>query len=287
MPSFILPVDKPVGPTSHDVVAIARRGLHEKRIGHTGTLDPFASGLLLLCVGHATRLAEYFAELPKTYRATAHFDGVSDTDDLTGEIAHSDVWRKIDPAAVERALGALRGDIMQVPSKYSAKKIDGQRAYDLARRGEAVDLAPVPVTVYDIRMIRCELPVVEFEVVCSSGTYVRAIARDAGNALGTGGYLAALRRTAIGDFSVENAVALAETHDAAAVQRAAVPMHEALSHMAQLEVDEAQETALRFGQAISQATTPGALVLLRAGELIGIAESDGERVRPRKVFARG
>lgn len=287
MPSFILPVDKPVGPTSHDVVAIARRGLRERSIGHTGTLDPFASGLLLLCVGQATRLAEYFADLPKTYVATACLDGVSDTDDVTGAVTPSDAWRGLDPASIRSALEALRGDIMQLPSKYSAKKIAGERAYDLARRGAAVDLAPVPVTIYDIRMLRCDLPVVEFEVVCSSGTYVRAIARDVGATLQTGGYLAALRRTAIGDFTADDALALAETHDEAAVQRSAVKMEDALAHMARLEVSEAEETALRVGRAIARASAAGKLVLLRAGELIGIGEADGERVRPRKVFARG
>ena len=284
--AFILPVDKPAGPTSHDIVAMARRALQERRIGHTGTLDPFASGLLLLCVGQATRLAEYFGDLRKSYSATARFDGRSPTDDATGAIAISDAATRLTAAAVRAALRSQVGSIAQLPSAYSAKKIAGERAYDIARRGELPDLAPVPVTIYDIRITAIELPIVHFEVDCASGTYVRAIARDAGATLGTGGYLTALRRTAIGPYDVAAAVSVDQLIDTECVQRAAVTMRDALKHMNAVIVDEAEEQAIRFGQTIEHAGTEGTVALVRDGELIAIASCDGARIKPKKVFPR-
>jgi tRNA pseudouridine55 synthase len=279
--SFVLPVDKPVGPTSHDIVALARRALGTRRIGHTGTLDPFASGLLLLCVNNATRLAEYFGDLPKRYLATARFDGATTTDDCTGDfITTSTDWPALDDDRVRAAFDTQRGTIKQLPSKFSAKKIAGERAYDLARRGDAVDLSPVEVTIYDIRVLAINLPEVTFEVDCSSGTYVRAIARDVGNALGTGGHLTTLRRTAIGTFRVDDAVpadAITPAHG--------IPMLTAISHLPILHVDDDELKALRFGQALTRAVEPGTVAIEQGGELIGIAVSDGERVRPKKVFA--
>src|SRR5690606_15475878 len=144
----VLPVDKPSGPTSHDIVAIARRALGIRRIGHTGTLDPFATGLLLLCLGPATRLAEYLSGLPKSYVATMRLGASTSTDDLEGEtLESSERWRDISVDALSSALLQQTGDILQVPSRYSAKKIAGERMYDVARRGGVVDLPPVPVTV--------------------------------------------------------------------------------------------------------------------------------------------
>jgi tRNA pseudouridine55 synthase len=279
--SFVLPVDKPVGPTSHDIVAMARRALGTRRIGHTGTLDPFASGLLLLCVNDATRLAEYFGDLPKRYLATARFDGATTTDDCTGDfITTSSDWQTLDHDRVRAAFDAQRGTVRQLPSKFSAKKIAGERAYEIARRGDAVDLSPVEVTLYDVRVLAIELPEVTFEVDCSSGTYVRAIARDVGAALGTGGHLARLRRTAIGSFRVDDAAPV----DALTPARG-IPMLSAIGHLPILHVNEDESTALRFGQSLARAVEPGTLAIEQGGELIGIAVSDGERVKPKKVFA--
>ena len=279
MISCILPVDKPVGPTSHDIVGMARRALGTRRIGHTGTLDPFASGLLLLCVEQATRIAEYLSDMPKSYRAVARFDGSSTTDDLTCEITFSTSSEKLSEAAVHAALQQQVGAIAQRPSSYSAKKIGGERAYEIARRGEAVELAPSQVTIHAIRVLRIDLPDVEFEVDCSSGTYVRAIARDVGDQLGTGGYLTALRRTAIGEFNVAAAVPPERIADAERI-----PVVRAIAHIPQVGIDTDQERAIRFGQSIDVATDSGTVALTRGEQLIAIAFSDGSRIKPKKVF---
>jgi tRNA pseudouridine55 synthase len=285
--SFVLPVDKPAGPTSHDVVARGRRALRTRRIGHTGTLDPFASGLLLLCVNGATRIAEYLTDLPKTYRAIARFDGRTLTDDNTAELLDaSSAWRTLSEAQVRAALLAQTGEILQMPPQYSAKKVAGERAYDIARRGDVATLTPARVTVYRLEVVSIDLPNVEFEVECSSGTYIRAIARDAGTALGTGGYLTALRRTRIGVHDVANAVALDELDDEAKVQNAAITPQQAITHMSAVQIDETEVRAIRFGQRIERRMNSSELVqLIHDGELVAIAEPAGGELKPRKVFA--
>jgi tRNA pseudouridine55 synthase len=285
--SFVLPVDKHEGPTSHDVVAIARRALRERRIGHTGTLDPFASGLLLLCVGAATRISEYLTNLPKTYRAVARLDGRTVTDDNTSElIEHSNIWQSLNVEQVENALRAQVGTIMQLPPQYSAKKIAGERAYDIARRGDVATLTPARVTVHNILTLRIELPEIEFEVECSSGTYIRSIARDIGVLLGSGGYLTSLRRTRIGKHDVETAVPVDELANETRVRAAALTPVDALSHLPSMELTTEQERAIRFGQPL-EATygAPGVMQLVRNGMLIAIGEADDVRIRPRKVFS--
>ena len=284
--SFVVPVDKPEGPTSHDVVAIARRAFGTRRIGHTGTLDPFASGLLLLCVGNATRISEYLTDLPKTYRATARLDGRTLTDDNTSEVMEpSDRWQHLNIDQVKDALQSQVGEIMQMPPQYSAKKIAGERAYEIARRGDVAALVANPVTIYDITLLSADLPEIVFDVECSSGTYIRAIARDVGALLGTGGYLTKLRRTSIGKHDVAQAVAANELADKEKVKRAALTAVQALSHLPAIELDEAQERAIRFGQSIeTTARSKGPLQLVREEKLVAIAEADGTRIRPRKVF---
>jgi tRNA pseudouridine55 synthase len=285
MLSYVLPVDKPTGPTSHDIVAKARRALGTKRIGHTGTLDPFASGLLLLCVNNATRIAEYLSDLGKTYRAVARFDGTTTTDDCTGDfISLSSDWQSLTDTQVRAAFETQRGTIMQMPSKFSAKKIAGERAYDIARRGEEVELTASQVTIYDIRILDISMPDVTFEVDCSSGTYIRAIARDVGAMLGTGGHLKELRRTTIGKFSVTNAVVLDAMSNAEEVARARVPVLDAIPQIGRVSINEDQERALRFGQSIDANAPVGTLAIERAGELVAIAVSDGVRIKPKKVF---
>jgi tRNA pseudouridine55 synthase len=285
--SFVVPVDKPEGPTSHDVVASARRAFGVRRIGHTGTLDPFASGLLLLCVGAATRIAEYLTNLPKTYRAAARLDGRTLTDDNTSElIERSERWQSLDTYQIKDALQAQAGQIMQLPPQYSAKKISGERAYDIARRGDVATLEPAHVTVHSITLIRVELPEIEFEVECSSGTYIRSIARDVGALLGTGGYLTQLRRTQIGKHDVGSAVPQDELVDDAKVRAAALTPVQALSHLPSMELSEEQERAIRFGQSLdSEARSHGAIALVRNDALVAIAEVEGTRLRPRKVFS--
>lgn len=284
--SFVLPVDKPAGPTSHDVVAQARRALGIKRIGHTGTLDPFASGLMLLCVGSATRIAEYLADLAKTYHATARLDGRTLTDDNTSELLEpSGAWQNLTAAEIDDALQAQTGDIMQLPPQYSAKKIAGERAYEIARRGDVADVAPVAVHIERITLTAVRLPEIDFEVECGSGTYIRAIARDAGAQLGTGGYLTQLRRTRVGGQDVADALPLERLHDADAVHAAAIAPLQALTHMPEITLTEMEERAIRFGQSIERAgEVEGTVKLVRGDVLIGIGLAEAARVRPHKVF---
>lgn len=286
VPSFVLPVDKPEGPTSHHVVALARRAFGVRRIGHTGTLDPFASGLLMLCVGNATRIAEYLTNLPKQYRAVMRLDGRTITDDNTSDLIEpSERWRQLTSNDIQRALATQVGDITQLPPQYSAKKIDGERAYDIARRGDVATLTPAEVTIYGITLIRAELPEVEFDVECSSGTYIRSIARDVGALLGTGGYLTKLRRTHIGTHNVESAVAVEELTNQDKVRAAMLTPSQALAHLPAMELTEEQERAIRFGQSLETHVNPvPTIVLVRQGLLVAIGAIHGTRLSPRKVF---
>lgn len=291
-PFGVLPVDKPVGPTSHDAVAAVRRALKSRQVGHTGTLDPFASGLLLVCVGPATRLAEYFAPLPKTYLATMRLGQATDTDDHTGEvIASSHGWRGVSREQVEAALAAQVGTIQQLPPAYSAKKVDGQRMYAVARRGGEVERTPVTVTIHAIRVVAIDLPDVVFEVECGSGTYIRAIARDAGGALEVGAHLRELRRTRIGPHDVARAVPLDGLGDEERVRAAMIAPADAVSHLPRVPADERGEADLRHGRAVQApdgfaADGPVAVVSAR-GELLAVGEAGAGVVRPRKVFSGG
>jgi tRNA pseudouridine55 synthase len=285
----VLLLDKPVGPTSHDAVAAVRRALGVRQVGHTGTLDPFASGLLLLCVGEATRLAEYFAPLPKRYLATLRLGEATDTDDRTGSVvAVSDGWRAIPREAIEAAFATQVGTLLQLPPAYSAKKVGGERLYRAARRGEVVERSPSAVTVHAIRVLSVRLPDVEFEVECGPGTYVRAIARDAGAALGVGAHLTRLRRTAVGPHVVDAAVTMDRLDEPDAVAAAMLSPASAVSHLPAVPVDAAGEAELRHGRPVPAhgATGAGPVALVSpAGTLLAIGAVDGERVRPRKVFA--
>jgi tRNA pseudouridine55 synthase len=288
-PTGILPVDKPEGPTSHDVVGRARRALRLRRIGHTGTLDPFASGLLLLCLGPATRLAEYLTALPKSYTATLRLGVATDTDDATGRpISESDAWPSVSETALRDALATQTGEIDQLPPVYSAKKVEGERAYAAARRGEEVRRTPVRVTVHAIELLRFDPPFAEFTVDCSSGTYIRSIARDVGDALGVGAHLTALRRTRVGRFGVEGALTLETLEDPAAVSAALVSPADALAHLPATTVNEAGMRALGHGGAVpAPETVPverPVAILSPEGALLAVGERVGDELRPRKVF---
>jgi tRNA pseudouridine55 synthase len=285
----VLPIDKPAGPTSHDVVATARRALGIRRIGHTGTLDPFASGLLLLCLGTATRLAEYLTSLRKRYVATIRLGQQTDTDDLQGRVIHqSGAWTAFGPDDVMAAVARQHGDIDQLPPRYSAKKIAGERMYAAARRGDAVAAEPVRISIYTIEMTRFDPPDVEIELECSSGTYVRAIARDIGADLGVGAHLTALRRTHIGAYAVTDALALADLRVETAAERL-IPPADAVAHLPRLSLSEVDLALIRFGAAVPLpddfAASGPIAVLSETGALVAIGEAAGDTLRPRKVFA--
>ncbi len=202
----VLVVDKPAGPTSHDVVDRVRRALGTRRAGHTGTLDPFATGVLPVCVGRATRLARFLAGGEKEYVASVRLGFATTTDDLTGEPVGTAVPVEVGPEAVAAALAGLVGCFDQVPPAFSAKHAGGRRLYELARRGEAVPRSATPVAVHGIDLLAREGDTLEIAVRCSAGTYVRALARDLGERLGTGAHLSALRRTRSGPFDLSQAV---------------------------------------------------------------------------------
>jgi tRNA pseudouridine55 synthase len=205
----ILVVDKPTGLTSHDVVAIARRVLHERRIGHTGTLDPLATGVLPLACGRATRLVRFFVSSDKDYVATVRFGVSTDSYDITGvETARSQRVPTRD--AVEAALTSLRGEYLQVPPAFSAKKVGGERAYARARRDERVALSPVPVRVTRAELVELAGASARITITCSAGFYVRSFAHGLGELVGTGGCLESLRRTRSGEFTLDQATTLDE-----------------------------------------------------------------------------
>lgn len=316
-PDGILVVDKPAGWTSHDVVARARRLLGTKKVGHAGTLDPMATGVLVLGVGRATKLLTWVVGADKEYVATIRLGQDTVTDDAEGEVSSSSgaTVDGLDRAALATAVAALTGPIEQVPSTVSAIKVDGRRAYARARAGEDVVLAARPVTVhlFDVGEPRAAVAadgtaVVDLDarVVCSSGTYVRALARDLGAALGCGGHLTALRRTRVGGYALDAAAVLpsggvgaggrpdrATPAEDAAVAGALIPMAEAARAafpVRELTADEARELA--FGRSIAPADgvpdgTREAPVagVSPGGVLVALLAREGRRVRPVLVLA--
>lgn len=282
----VVPVDKPAGPTSHDVVSMARRALGTRRIGHTGTLDPFASGLLLLCVGSSTRIAEYVTAMDKRYTATVKLGVATDTDDHTGTVVAETDPGDVTRDRVEAALDEQRGVISQRPPAYSAKKRGGERAHVAARQGRALVLEPIEVRVDRLDMTRFEGDHLELDIVCSSGTYIRAIARDLGDALGVGGHLTALRRTAVGAYDVAGAIPLDRLDDADAVEAALIEPLVALNGMATVELSEDDVVEITHGRRIRAVAPAGTVALAAHGRLLGIGLSDGSgTIRPKKVLA--
>lgn len=223
MKSGFLVVDKEAGFTSHDVVAIARKSLGERRVGHAGTLDPFATGVLVLGVGNGTRLLQYITEGRKRYLGTIRLGSATTTDDLTGEVI-SENYAALDgisDSAIRAKLNEQVGEIYQRPSDYSAIKVDGKRAYELARAGKAVELKERRVWVYSLEIVEISHHSngidVKISVECSAGTYIRSIARDLGNALGTGGHLTELRRVEVTPFSLADAISIEQLRESASL----------------------------------------------------------------------
>jgi tRNA pseudouridine55 synthase len=274
----ILLLDKPRGPTSHDLVASTRRALGTRKVGHAGTLDPMATGLMLLGVESATRLLTYLVGLDKEYTATIRLGEATDTDDAQGEIEHRADTSGLDLARIDAGLSALTGDIQQVPSSFSAIKVDGRRSYDRARAGEPVELHPRPVRVSSFNLLahRCLDAVLDLDVrvAVSSGTYVRALARDLGAGLGVGGHLTALRRTRIGPFSVADAVAPDHLDIAAAVRSGASV---ATQLFPSVRLDPAALSGLVHGRrpVVDGPDAPIVVALTPDGRLAGMVEVAG------------
>lgn len=292
-------VDKPAGWTSHDVVARLRRLAHTRKVGHAGTLDPMATGLLVLGINKGTKLLTFLVGADKDYSATIRLGQSTVTDDAEGEVVESVGARDIDLEQISRALATLTGEIQQVPSTVSAIKVDGQRAYARARAGEDLTLAPRPVTVHRFEVLEHRgadadgVPVLDLEVqvTVSSGTYVRALARDLGSVLGVGGHLTALRRTRVGGFEEDQAHTLDSLAELAE-RGAALPVL-TLEEVARRsfpvrELTEEEARALSFGARIEPAepgrTEPVAGVA-SDGRLIAMLDETGARTRSHVVFA--
>jgi tRNA pseudouridine55 synthase len=274
-------VDKPAGITSHDAVDEVRRRLGIRQVGHTGTLDPFATGLLVVLVGRATRLARFVEGQPKTYLATARLGTRTDTDDLTGSV----LTQVTSPPAIPEqdlrsALAGFVGVQRQRPPSYSAKRVEGERSYRLARRGAPVMPADVVITVHGIELLAYRPPDLTFRATVSAGTYLRAIARDLGERLGIGAHLTALRRETIGSLSIDDAVGLHSVSSADVV-----PAGQVLSHLPVLELDEATRRAVSHGRAIP-GDSGGAdhAALVHQGELVAVAKAEGGWLRPTVVL---
>jgi len=287
--SGLLLVDKPVGPTSHDVVGMVRRAAGMKRVGHAGTLDPFASGLLLLLLGSATRLSEYLLGLDKQYEATVRLGTETTTHDPEGEVvSESGNWRELGPEGVEAAIGTLRGVLMQKPPAYSAKKVGGESAHKRVRRGERVDLEPVEVRVHRLHLREMRLPDLKLKVDCSSGTYIRALARDLGRTLGVGAHLTTLRRISIGPHTVDSALPPDALSSPESIGENLRPPASALAHFPECEVGPEDAARLRHGQFLpipnGDLTAAGPLRVMSSGELVAVAARQGNQLRPQKVF---
>jgi tRNA pseudouridine55 synthase len=294
----ILVVAKPAGPTSHDIVGLVRRLAATKRVGHGGTLDPFAAGVLPVFLGHATRVVEYHLGDRKGYRATVCFGASSSTDDLEGDLTPAE-GAAPDRAAVEAALPGLTGTISQRPPDYSAIKVAGRRAYAMARAGEQVTLAPREVTIHSLELVEWDdrepdRPIAVLDVACSAGTYVRALARDLGERVGSAAYLGALTRTASGGFTLEDAVGLDDVRAAAAdgpdgLRALLRPIDTGLEAFPIVRLDAAEVAAVARGQIVRPtAGIHGQGDHFRLvdpdGHLVAIASADAGRLAPDKVF---
>jgi tRNA pseudouridine55 synthase len=279
-------IDKPLGHTSHDVVNVLRRLTGIRRIGHAGTLDPLATGLLLVCLGRATRLLEYLVGQPKTYLTTVQLGQETTTYDAEGEIVAE---RPVDVTAeqLSAALDGFRGAINQFAPLYSAVKVDGQPLYRRARRGEHVERPLRSVTIYQLDLLGRQAACLELRIHCSSGTYIRSLAHDLGQTLGCGAYLAGLQRTTVGPFTLEDAVPLDEMKSEAWRQYLQ-PSDSAVGHLARLELTEDEALDLYHGKTVPGRSGQTAESPVRAydeaGLFVGVVVADEANWRAKKIF---
>lgn len=275
----LLLIDKPAGLTSHAVVERVRRGTGTPRIGHAGTLDPFATGLLVLLVGRATRLAPYLDAEPKVYRATIRFGTRTSTDDRDGDVLESAAAPE--QAIVDRAIGGLTGNLLQRPPAYSAKQVGGVRAYSAARRGAPLALEPAAVVVHEWRVIGRNGSDLDVQITCSGGTYIRALARDLGEATGSAAHLAELRRLRIGRFDVAQAASI----DAVEIgDYDLIAPTEAVAQLPRETLDDLDARRITHGQSIAARTSGSVAALCHGEELLAVAVREGESWRPKVVM---
>jgi len=303
----ILIIDKPAGMTSHDVVARVRRILKTKRVGHTGTLDPFATGVMVLMIGKATRLARFLDKDVKEYVAVVQFGFETDTGDRTGSrsaecgLRDEDVSEKLSAIEWEKVFTHFRGELMQTPPMYSAKKVDGKKLYELARAGKEIERQPVKIIIHDLDLVSDELcdsdeirdpqSAIRIRVACSAGTYIRTLAEDIGKDVGLGAHLAELRRTAAGQFGVDRSITLEALEALPVPESALLPLDAAVSHLPEFRVSENRISATKDGLASNGSGgnyTDGEYVRMidGAGTVIAVGiYDDGEKsIRPKVVL---
>ncbi len=286
----LLVVDKPVGPTSHQVVTLIRRGTGIRKVGHAGTLDPRASGVLVLCLGAATRLSEYLSTSSKQYEAVVRFGSATRTYDSEGDVIY-ETGESPTKREILKYLPEFMGEIEQVPPPFSAIKVKGKKAYEMAREGNDVDLEARTVTIEKLEIVSYRPPDLSLRIECSAGTYIRSLAHDLGERMGTGAYLAGLRRTKAGPFKIEDATPLAMLEVgfiAENWEQYVIPAAEALPEFPILEVNGESLSQLQNGHRIE--AKPGSQGMARAidadGELVAVLEAveDGSLWHPVKVF---
>ncbi len=283
-----LNIDKPAGMTSHDVVAHIRRVARQKRVGHAGTLDPAATGVLVLALGNATRLIEYVQEsTSKRYLATVQLGTTTTTDDAEGAVLATAAVPALDQAAIEQALEPFRGEIMQVPPMYSALHHQGRRLHELAREGIVVERAARPLTIERLELLDWSSPLLTLDIVCSKGTYIRSLARDLGDSLGCGAHLQALRRTAVGTFLIEHAtplILLKENPDN--IMSTILPPEIAVADWPAVTLSAEEVRRVRNGMAIERIGTDADRARAHGpeGDLLALLVRGGELWKPEKVF---
>lgn len=286
----LLLIDKPAGMTSHDVVARLRRLARTRKIGHTGTLDPDATGLLPLTIGACTKLAQYLILDAKAYSFTARFGAATTTDDAAGEVIATGPTDHLSAEVIEAALAPFRGDIMQRPPRFSAIRVDGRRAYDMAREGVDFELDARPVRVDTLRLDSFASPDAEMFMACGSGTYVRSIVRDLGQSLGTAAHATRIHRVTVGSFTIDQATPLAtlETLDPEQIAALLLTPAQMVASLPSRTLTPDEVAAVRQGKALSPqhvyAPDTQLALLDTTGALIAIAEATDTAVRPRRVL---
>ncbi len=283
----VLSIDKPGGISSHDVVNRVRRVVGLRRVGHAGTLDPLATGVMLVCVGRATRLVEYLVGRSKWYEATVRLGQMTNTYDADGEVVAERPFTHITPSQITQELQQFYGTIQQLPPMFSAIKKDGQPLYKLARQGIEVARDYREVTIYELELLDCALPDVQLRVHCSSGTYIRSLAHDLGERLGCGGHITSLRRTAIGAFGTDTAVSLDELTADNFLQHL-LPMDTAVYHLHRVEFSDAAAQQLLMGQPVTEPSAHAENTLVRAydeaGNFFGIVQRLVNSWQAQKMF---
>ncbi|MEN9938611.1 MAG: hypothetical protein RLZZ387_5190 [Chloroflexota bacterium] len=280
-----LNIDKPAGLTSHDVVARVRRITRQRRVGHAGTLDPAATGVLVVALGQATRLIEYVQDqTSKRYLATVRLGLTTDTDDAEGTTLAESPVPDLERAELERVLAPFRGEILQVPPMYAALHHEGRRLHELARAGITVERPARPVTIERLDLLGWEPPLLQLDVLCGKGTYIRSLARDIGETLGCGAHLAALRRTAVGTFTADSATPLAELEREGVL--ALTPPEHAVADWQAVDLDEDGARRIRNGQpiALPEVETQRLRAHGAGGTLLALLVRDGHSYKPVKVF---